>query len=67
MGQHYRIIHKKEATGIMKVAFQTMLQLYGEETLAYICFLSERKSVVSIWIFNEMNIFAFYVCMSMVY
>ncbi len=27
MGQHYRVIHKKEATDvIMKAAFQTMLQ-----------------------------------------
>ena len=49
LGQHYRVIHKKEATDVvMKLACQTMEQFYGEETLAYICFLSERKSAVSI-------------------
>ena len=49
LGQHYRVIHKKEATDVvMKLACQTMEQFYGEETLAYICFLSERKSAVTI-------------------
>ena len=49
LDQHYRVVHKKEATPtVMKFASQTMRHYYGEETLAFICYLSERKSEVSI-------------------
>ena len=48
LGQHYRVIHKKIATeSVMKKPSETMRQSYGQETLEYICFLSERKSNVS--------------------
>ena len=46
--QHYRVIHKKIATeSVMKKASETMRQSYGQETLEYICFLSESKSNVN--------------------
>ena len=39
LGQHYRVIHKKEATEeITTMASQTMRQFYGQENLQYICF-----------------------------
>jgi hypothetical protein len=48
LGQHYRVIHKKTATEVvMKRASETMRQSYGQETLEYICFLAEKKSMVS--------------------
>ncbi len=49
LGQHYWVIHKKEATeAITTMASQTMRQFYGQETLQYICFLSARKSKASV-------------------
>ena len=48
LGQHYRVIHKKTVTEVvMKKASETMRQSYGQETLEYICFLAEKKSMVS--------------------
>ena len=45
LGQHYRVIHKKDAD--LANASHTMRYLYGKETLRYIGILSERNSKVS--------------------
>ena len=54
LGQHCRVIHKHNADFVK--ASSMMRYLYGQETLRYICILSENKSKVSI--FNFMN----YIC-----
>ena len=39
LGQYYLVTQKKTVTeGVMKKASETMRQLYGQETLEYICF-----------------------------
>ena len=48
LGQHYRMIHKTEVTeDNIKKANQTMRAFYGEETLEFIRFGSQKKSKVS--------------------
>ena len=52
LGQHCRVIHKHDADFVK--ASSTMRYLYGQETLKYICILSENKSKVSIFKFYEL-------------